>query len=106
MFDYAALESAGFRKMYSDEEWADVQNELAMRPSTNGLRVDYYLERNGVQVRVEQNTRAQMVMGTQTTISYPEIATVEGPRGTVTCPADDTAMILAMVDQVAEEVGP
>lgn len=50
------------------------------------------LRRDAVVLKVEQNTATEGNL----TITYPPVCVVSGPRGTVTCEATDTELILTL----------
>jgi hypothetical protein len=118
MFDLKALEDAGFAKALTAEEWQLLQDQNATRYTRAGetaqgqvpggkVVVDYVLERGDVRVSTEQNTQDQAPFGIAMTVRYPQIALVEnisdGRR--VTCDASNTALILAMADEVSKPLG-
>lgn len=101
VFDFEALERAGFEKTLTSEEWEEMQNDISLQAHSD-LRVDYILRRGDVTLHVEQNNKSGVPVGGATvTANYPQIVVLSGPAGKVAVAAGDTDLILAMAAQVA-----
>jgi hypothetical protein len=118
MFDLKALETAGFEKALTSDEWELLQQQAAKRYARTGqaaqehvpggnVVIDYVLERGDVRVSTEQNTQDQAPFGVPLTVHYPQIAVIENLNDNrrVTCDASDTALILLLADEVGKPLG-
>lgn len=99
--DVTPLLDAGFKKLSKADYEALVAKYKDLGMDNGGtFDVGYELRRDTVTVFYEQNISTIIADGVETMTKHPAVATVAGPRGKVTCPADDTALILAMADEV------
>ena len=102
--DVTALLDAGFRKQFSDEQWAEANEGLAKSGRSTGgpYRLDYVLKRRGVMITVERNVGVQQQGDLGYTVEYPSVAVVEGPGGRVAVDPRNTDLVLAMAEAVGQ----
>lgn len=100
--DKAALEKAGF---VADSELVDSHAQSADKRGMHkgGEYVVHGAWRRGaVALLFEQNTAAEPMEGGLTaTVTHPAVCVVSSPYGRVACNAADTALILAIADDLA-----
>lgn len=103
MVDLDALKKAGFKKALSLKEWEERNSKLEDLGMNRGgpYSSPYVLERGAVLLVVEQNTSTIKQDGSEITTKHPPVVVVKGPKASVVVSADDTAMILAMADEVS-----
>lgn len=101
--DVTPLVDAGFKKLTKAEWQAEVERLKALGMDNGGTYdFGYELkdERRACSILIEQNVSTNAADGLETMTRHPAVATVIGPRGRVTCMANDTDLILAMVTEV------
>lgn len=100
--DVEFLVQQGFSKL-SKQDWEKRVAELKAKGMDNGGTYDlgYELARGPVSVMFEQNISTVISDGLEVMTKHPAVAVIDGPRGRIACPAHDSELILAMVDQVA-----
>lgn len=57
--------------------------------------------RGAVSVKVEENTDTRVEDGMKSMTTYPVVAVISGPRGTVTAAASDAELVLRMAQEVS-----
>lgn len=93
---YDALIAAGFipSNTADQQQKADENGMSDYAPYT----VQALLKREDVTVLIEQNDALEPINGTGRTVrvSYPPVAVVSGPKGTVACDPNNTALVEAI----------